>query len=106
MTLLLTDNLLARVLLTLATLGYGFVTVLADFNRTHAANPKWTPHARFHVVWQIGSYVGFALMALALIWVPGPYAVPRLYLAATMAAIVYLAFFRAVQHARLWRRDL
>lgn len=89
-------TLLARVLLTLVTLGYGFVTVLADFNKTHATNPKWTGHARFHVVWQISSYVGFGLMALALIWWPGPLAVERLYLAALMATIVYAAFFVAV----------
>jgi hypothetical protein len=89
-------TLLARVLLTLVTLGYGFVTVLADFNKTHATNPKWTGHARFHVVWQISSYVGFGLMALALIWWPGPLAIERLYLAALMATIVYAAFFVAV----------
>ena len=89
-------HLLARVLLTLVTFGSGFVTVLADFNKTHATNPKWTPHARFHVVWQISSYVGFGLLALALLWWPGPLAVERLYLVALMAAIVYAAFFVAV----------
>jgi hypothetical protein len=89
-------NLLARLLLTLVTLGYGLATVFADFNKTHATNPQWTPHARFHVVWQICSYVGFGLLALALIWWPGPYATERLYLVAIMAAIVYAAFFVAV----------
>ena len=88
--------LLARVLLTLVTLGYGFATILADFNKTHATNPKWTPHARFHVVWQICSYSGFGLLALALLWAPGPYAMERLILVAIMAAIVYAAFFIAV----------
>ena len=89
-------NLLARVLLTLATIGYGVITVKADFNPTHATNPLWTPHARFHVVWQITSYVGFALIAFALIWLPGPYRVERLYLAAGFAAVVYGAFFIAL----------
>ena len=89
-------NLLARVLLTLATIGYGVITVKADFNRTHATNPLWTPHARFHVVWQITSYAGFGLIALALIWLPGPYRVERLYLAAAFAAVVYGAFFIAL----------
>ena len=88
--------LLARVLFTLATIGWAALTVLADFNKTHATNPKWTPHARFHVVWQISSYVGFGLMALALIWAPGPYPVERLYLVAVMGAIVYAAFFVAL----------
>jgi hypothetical protein len=88
--------LLARILLTLVTLGYGFATILADFNKTHATNPKWTPHARFHVVWQISSYAGLGLLALALVWLPGPYAFERLVLVAVMAAIVYAAFFIAV----------
>ena len=88
--------LLARVLLTLVTLGYSLATVFADFNKTHATNPLWTPHARFHVVWQISSYVGFGLLALALIWWPGPLATERLYLVAAMGAVVYVAFFVAV----------
>jgi hypothetical protein len=85
--------LLVRLLLSLVTLGYGLVTVKADFNKTHATNPLWTGHARFHVVWQITSYLGFAFLALALIWAPGPYAPERLYLACAFAAIVYGAFF-------------
>jgi hypothetical protein len=89
-------NLIARILLALATIGYSIITVKADFNRTHATNPNWTPHARFHVVWQILSYVGFGLIAQGLIWVPGPYAVERLYLAAAFAGVVYGAFFIAL----------
>ena len=88
--------LLARVLFTLTTAGWAAATVIADFNKTHATNPKWTGHARFHVVWQICSYVGFGLLALALIWWPGAYAVERLYLVAIMGGIVYAAFFVAV----------
>jgi hypothetical protein len=91
------DHLLAaRILFTLMTAGYAVGTVIADFNKTHATNPKWTPHARFHVVWQILSYVGFGLIALGLIWWPGPTATERLYLAALMGAVVYAAFFIAV----------
>ena len=91
------DHLLvARILFTLMTAGYAVATVIADFNATHATNPKWTGHARFHVVWQITSYIGFGLLSLVLIWWPGPLAVERLYLAAIMGAIVYAAFFVAV----------
>lgn len=89
-------TLLSRILLTLATIGYGFGTVRADMNKTHATNPNWTPHARFHVVWQVSSYFGFGVLALALIWWPGAYATERLILSATMAAIVYTAFFVAL----------
>ena len=67
--------LVAQVLLTLVTLGYSAVPTLADFNKTHATNPLWTPHARFHVVWQVSSYIGLAAIALALIWWPGQLAI-------------------------------
>jgi hypothetical protein len=87
--------LLARILLTLVTAGWSFATVIADFNKTHATNPAWTGHARFHVVWQICSYVGFGLLALVLIWAPGPLALERLALVAIMAIIIYAGFFIA-----------
>jgi hypothetical protein len=96
MTIAFDHILLARILFTLTTAGWAFATVLADFNKTHATNPKWTGHARFHVVWQISSYVGFGLMAMALIWWPGPLALERLTLVAVMSVIVYAAFFVAV----------
>lgn len=87
--------LLAKILFTLVTAGWSFATVIADFNKTHATNPAWTGHARFHVVWQICSYVGFGCLALVLIWAPGPLAVERLALVALMAVIVYAGFFIA-----------
>jgi hypothetical protein len=88
--------LVARILFTLMTAGWALLTVVADFNKTHATNPQWTPHARFHVVWQISSYVGLGLLAFALIWWPGALAVERLYFVAAMGAVVYAAFFAAL----------
>jgi hypothetical protein len=87
---------MARILLTLTVLGYALVTIKADFNKTHATNPKWTPHARFHVVWQILSYSGVGLVALYLIWVDGPQPLEHLYLAGALSAAIYVAFFIAV----------
>ena len=95
-------NLLARILITLATFGYALVTIVADLNPTHASNPTWTPHARFHVVWQVSSYAGLGLLALALIWWPGPYAIERLYLACAFAAAVYCGFFIALATMRAY----
>ncbi len=86
----------ARILLTLTALGFSAVTVFADFNKTHATNPLWTPHARFHVVWQVLSYCGIGLVSLYLIWAPGAMAIERLYLAAALAVAVYAGFFGAV----------
>jgi len=48
------------------------------------------------VVWQISSYIGFGLLALVLLWWPGPLALERLYLVAIMSVIVYAAFFAAL----------
>jgi hypothetical protein len=42
------------------------------------------------------SYCGFGLIALGLIWIAGPTATARLYLAALMAAAVYVSFFATV----------
>src|SRR5271170_6465607 len=83
----------AKILLTLTILGYALVTIKADFNKTHATNPKWTPHARFHVVWQILSYAGVGLVALYLVWIDGPRPLERLYLAAALSAAIYGGFF-------------
>ncbi len=92
----------ARLLLTLTVLGYGLATINADFNRTHATNPKWTPHARFHVVWQILSYSGVGLVALYLIWVDGSHPLERLYLAAALSVAIYGTFFVTVFARRIF----
>ena len=88
-----TDNLIARVLLTLVTLGYVLVPMIIDLSKTHATNPLWTPHARFHVVWQVSSYCGVGLISLWLIWSAGPAA--KLWLAVALAAAMYAGFFAA-----------
>ncbi len=90
-----TNVLAARILLTIATLGYSAIPAMFDLNKTHATNPVWVGHARFHVVWQVSSYVGIALIALYLIWSPGADPIWRLWLAAGLAASAYVGFFCA-----------
>lgn len=46
----------------------GIATVVLDLNRTHATNPEWTPHARFHVVWQTLNTAMLAVVELGLLW--------------------------------------
>ena len=57
---------IAAVLLTLTAVVYGVIPLIVDISPTHILHPAWTAHARFHVVWQISSYSGFGLLALAL----------------------------------------
>jgi len=60
-----------KILLTIATLGYSAIPGIFDSNNTHATNPSWTGHARYHIVWQVSSYVYVALLMLCLIWIAG-----------------------------------
>ena len=87
--------LIAKILLTIATLGYSVVPAFVDSNNTHATNPGWDSHARFHVVWQVSSYVYLAALALYLIWMAGTDTWP-LWLAFIMAVAAYGGFWTAV----------
>jgi hypothetical protein len=92
----------AQILLTIVTLGYSVIPSIFDFNETHATNPQWTPHARFHVVWQVCSYDCIALVALWLIWWPSEMAIVHRWLATGLAAGVYAGFFCAVYAKKLY----
>ena len=48
---------ISKVLLTLICIGFGTLTPLIDFNESHATNPLWTGHARFHLVWQVNAMI-------------------------------------------------
>lgn len=64
----MTAFMTAQVLLSCASLLITGAPLLADLNRTHATNPLWTGHARYHVVWQVLSYGNLGLLNLYLIW--------------------------------------
>lgn len=87
--------LTAKILLTIATLGYSAIPAFFDSNNTHATNPSWDGHARFHVVWQVSSYVYLGAFALYLIWTAGVDTWP-LWQAALFAAFAYGGFWTAV----------
>ena len=86
-------NGLARILLTIVTIGYSVVPIGADFNKTHATNPLWTPHARFHVVWQCLTALGVGVIGLMLLWTDFGLYSHQLYLVCGFAACAYGAFF-------------
>jgi len=73
----------------------GLATLAVDLNRTHATNPLWTRHARFHLVWQAISYAFLSLLEVALVLSPGPLREQRFYLAAILASIPMLSCFAA-----------
>ena len=60
---------ISKILLTILCLGFAIITPLIDFNESHATNPLWTGHARFHLVWQVNAMIFTALLCLSLLWV-------------------------------------
>jgi hypothetical protein len=80
----------------------GLGTLLIDLGHTHATNPEWTRHARFHVVWEVISTALLALLELALLLIPGHLYEERFYLAAILASIPMLSFFGALATRRLF----
>ena len=59
---------ISKILLTLICVGFGTLTPLIDFNESHATNPLWTGHARFHLVWQVNAMIITAVLSIALLW--------------------------------------
>jgi small-conductance mechanosensitive channel len=70
MELLYDENLLPRILMTVTAIALAIGPAVADFNKTHATNPLWPPHARFHVVWQVITNSSLCLMMLYILWTP------------------------------------
>ncbi len=82
----------ARVLLTLLCGIQGIATPLIDLNRTHATNPTWVRHARFHVVWQSLTMCLMAVVEVAAIWTGWVDAERGFYLAVALTALSPGAF--------------
>jgi hypothetical protein len=91
---------LARILLSGIAVTQGVATLRIDLRRSHATNPLWPPHARFHLVWQVLNLSLFALAEVALVW--GPFPAAGFYLAACLIALTLLGFWAALATMRLY----
>ncbi len=83
---------IASVLLTLTAIVFGVIPLLVDLSPTHVLHPAWSPHARFHVVWQISMGFMLGLLAVLLIWWPGPQRRLRLKLGSILGCIALGGF--------------
>jgi hypothetical protein len=88
--------LVARILSSFLCALQGLATLAIDLNRTHATNPTWTGHARFHVVWQSVSVALLSILELVLIWLHGPCQKEEFYLALLLTAVSPLGFMIAL----------
>lgn len=93
---------LGLALMSTAILMYGVVPVLADFNRTHARNPKWPAHARFHVVTQVLTTSLVAAVALWLLWSPAVAPAFGICVAALLSFCVLGGFFASAAVRKLY----
>ncbi|MEM9256788.1 MAG: DUF6640 family protein [Pseudomonadota bacterium] len=87
------QNLIPRILFSVIAVMLIIGPSAADFNKTHATNPLWPPHARFHVVWQVLSNACISLVALYLLWTPSSEYLTHLYVAAALNFIWGLNFY-------------
>jgi hypothetical protein len=97
---------IAAMLLTLIAIVYGIIPLLVDLTPTHIFHPLWTPHARFHVVWQISVNTMLGLLTVGLAWWPGPNRSLRLKLASLLGCIALGGFVVAALTSSMYGGSL
>ena len=102
----MTNQTAARDLLAALCILQGLATVVIDLNRTHATNPQWPGHARFHLVWQTAAFASLAALEAVMALADGPLQTKRFYLAAVLAAIPMIGFFTAFFARALYKGTL
>jgi hypothetical protein len=91
----MSSTFLARLMVTAVAAGQGITPLFIDLNRTHATNPLWTGHARFHVVEQSFVFLSVAIVEVAMLWAIAPGARLLFYLATLLTALPMFAFLVA-----------
>ena len=100
------QNLVARILLTIMAIMLCIGPAKADFNSTHATNPAWPGHARFHVVWQVVTNSSNTLVMLFLIWVPVVQYDLQLKLVVCLIAILLGSFYVTLACMKIFEGSL
>lgn len=85
----------AQILLTITAFEF-FGPIARDFNASHAWNPDWDPHARFHLVWQLATMGTSGIVNLWLIWFRSPRTVANLWLSVLWQATTIGGFWISV----------
>ena len=93
---------LGLTLMFIAIAQYGVIPLLANLNSTHASNPTWPLHARFHVVTQALTGAAIAALAMYVLWAPGIARSTGVCLAVALSACVIGAFFTSAAFRSLY----
>ncbi len=87
--------LVAKILLTIAAIQFGFIPLIVDFTETHVFHPDWPPHARFHLVWLLCLGAALSLYIIYTIWIRSKQHPEALRQSSLIGCIVLSAFFVA-----------
>jgi len=98
----MTASFAAKLMVSAIAAGQGVLPVFIDLNRTHATNPLWTGHARFHLVYQVFTLLPLGAVEVALLWWPGPDSAARFYLAVLLTATSLAGFLLAALTRKLY----
>lgn len=98
--------MLGRVIMTIATLIYGIIPPLVDLRETHVFHPDWTPHARMHMVWLLGTNTSIAMVALYILWLHQSSLILRVRLAGVLGLCVYGGFMLSASTTSLYGGSL
>lgn len=85
--------ILAKVLIAIPVIWYGFVPPLIDVASSHVLNPDWPGHARFHVVWILSTNTLLSITALIFLFKPGANSTRGPLIAGLISLCVYAGFF-------------
>ncbi len=58
----------SKVLVSLGSLSYGVMPLVADLNESHLLNPEWMAHAKLHLAWLLATGSCLTVYSLYLIW--------------------------------------
>lgn len=95
-------QLFARLALSAFCCLQGVAQLAIDLNRTHASNPDWTGHARFHVVWQSVAVALLSIVELCLIWTGILTRDAGFYLAIVLTCLSPVGFMAALSTRKVY----
>lgn len=94
------------VLISIGIIIYGIIPLKPDLGSTHALNPQWPAHARFHVVSQVMTNFFIAILSMVLVWSSSTGNIVYLNLSVILSFFVIGGFFLSLVFWRIYKGKL
>ncbi len=88
--------LTGRLIITALIIGSIIGSIAADWNHTHVFNHEWTPHAKFHSVVSLFTFLSLGLVNLWLLWKKSADKLTHCFVAAALPFLYCGNFFTAL----------